>query len=97
MDIGNSIDIARNNAEIIQSDIWASGFVPSDEKSVWELVQIITWLGFAWNGVFGTIEIAPHHITKLLLSLREVLSHGKIIARNLASVVGQIISRGLRA
>ena len=94
MDIENSIDIARNNAEIIQSDIWASGFVSNDEKSVWEPVQIITWLGLTWNGVLGTIEIAPHRITKLLSSLREVLSHGKISARNLASVVGQIISTG---
>ena len=94
MDMENSIDIARGNGRIIRSDIWSSGFVPNDEKSVWEPIQVITWLGLTWNGVLGTIEIAPHRVTKLISSLREVLHQEKISARNLASVVGQIISTG---
>ena len=90
----NSIDIARGNGKIIQSDIWSSGFVPNDKKSVWEPIQIITWLGLTWNGVLGTIAIAPRRVTKLLSTLREVLRQEKISARNQASVVGQIISTG---
>ena len=66
IDMKNSIDIARGNGKIIQSDIWSSGFVPNDEKSVWEPIQIITWLGLTWNGVLGTIAIASHPVTKLL-------------------------------
>ena len=45
-------------------------------------------------GVLGTIAIASHRVTKLLSTLREVLRQEKISARNLASVVGQIISTG---
>ena len=73
MDMENSIDIARGYGKIIQSDIWSFGFVPNDEKSVWEPIQIITWLALTWNGVLGTIAIAPHGITKLLLTLHKVL------------------------
>ena len=47
-----------------------------------------------WNGVLGLIEIAPHRATKLLSTLREVLRQEKISSRNLASVIGQIISTG---
>ena len=42
--------------------------------------------------MLGTIEIASRRVTKLLSTLREVLRQEKISARNLASVVGQIIS-----
>ena len=94
MDMENSIDIARGSGKIIQSDICSSGFVPNDKKSVWEPIQIITWLGLTWSGMLGTIEMAPHRVTKLLSTLREVLRQAKISARNLASVVGQIISTG---
>ena len=94
MDMENSIDIARGNEKFIQSDIWSSGFVANDQKSVWEPIQIITWLGLTWNGVLGTIKIATYRVTKLLSILCEVLRQEKITARNLASVVGQIISTG---
>ena len=73
MDMENSFELARGKGKIIQSDIWSSGFVPNDEKSVWEPTQIITWLGLTWNGVLGTIELAPQRVTKLLSTLREVL------------------------
>ena len=94
MDMENSIDIARGSGKIIQSEICSSGFVPNDEKSVWEPIQIVTWLGLTWNVVLDTIEMAPHRVTKLLSTLREILRQEKISARNLASVVGQIISTG---
>ena len=94
MDMENSLELASGNGKIIKSDIWSFGFVPIDEKSVWEPIQIITWLGLTWNGALGTIQLAPHRVTKLLSTLREVFRQEQISARNLASVVVQIISTG---
>ena len=77
MDMENSLELARSNGKIIKSDIWSSGFVPNDENSVWEPIQILTWIGLTWNSVLGTIELPPHRSKKLLSTLREVLGQDK--------------------
>ena len=39
----------------VHSDLFKSGIVPNQEKSVWEKVQVITWLGVILNTIKGSV------------------------------------------
>ena len=41
----------------IKEDLRRVGFVAYAEKSIWEPVQSIVWLGLCWNSLNGTICI----------------------------------------
>ena len=40
---------AKINSLVVHSDLLKSGFVPSEVKSQWEPIQIITWLGVSYS------------------------------------------------
>ena len=46
----------------VQKDLELSGFVANAEKSAWEPVQMIEWLGFVWNLKNCTLEIPEKKI-----------------------------------
>ena len=94
IDMENSPEISHEYAKIIKSDLCMSGLVANDDKSIWVPTQSITWLGLDWNGVNGTIAIASHRLEKLNSAITTILNHHRITARQLARVVGQIISTG---
>jgi hypothetical protein len=94
LDMENSLQVSRKTAATVRSDIKASGFVPNDQKSVWEPTQIICWLGLQWDGVLWTIAINPQRIETLFADLNDVINQEKVSARTLARVVGWIISTG---
>ena len=56
--------------------------------------QHITWLGLNWNGENCTISIAAHRLEKLASTLNNILKQTEVTARQLAQVVGQIVSTG---
>ena len=76
----------------VRRDLIACGFTLNDEKSVWELTQIITFLGVILNFAQGTIHIPERRLVKLEGSLVTCLNGCHILARELASITGQIIS-----
>lgn len=87
---------AKVNSLVVHSDLLKSGLVPDEEKSFWEPVQIITWLGVILNTIDGTIKATYKSIKKLNASLSAELSSRQLLhkvhVRNLASITGQIIS-----
>ena len=92
LDIEPSLEIARKHAQAIRLDMLSSGFVLNDDKSIWDPVPVICWLGLSWNEESAEIAIASHRIYKLSTDLTEVLRKNAITARGLAKIVGQIIS-----
>ena len=69
------------------------GFVVNEDKSQWEPVQVITWLGVVLDTNQGCISVAEQRISKLKTSIDSVLKgEHNVKARDLASVVGQILS-----
>ncbi len=64
----------------------------NDEKSVCEPTQIVVFLGTILNFKDGTIHIPERRIAKLKTSLSACLKHRSVMARDLASITGQIIS-----
>ena len=76
----------------IRQDLVHCGFTLNDEKSVWEPTQIVVFLGTILNFKDGTIHIPERRIAKLKTSLSACLKHRSVMARDLASITGQIIS-----
>ena len=92
---GTDFVSAKVNSLVVHSDLLKSGFVPNEEKSLWEPVQVITWLGVVLNTIDGTIKATEERIEKLNAGLVELLSFQpprKVHVKRVASVTGQIIS-----
>ena len=69
-----------------------SGFVPDQDKSLWEPVQIITWLGVIFNTIYGSVKAADDGIVKLTTDLGTLSSPPppcNIHVKTVTSVAGQ--------
>ena len=77
------------------SDLLKSGFVPNEDKSQWEPIQIITWLGVILNTIDGSIKATNECITMLSCNLENLSTLQNptcIHIKRVASIAGQIIS-----
>ena len=87
--------LLKLTVSVLHSDLLKSGFVPNEGKSLWEPVQIITWLGMIFNTIDGTVKANNERIEKLNAGLVELSSYPppcKVHVINVTSVTGQIIS-----
>lgn len=85
-------DLAANASHHVQGDLFAAGFIVAEEKSVWPPTQNLEWLGIDWDARDGTISISAKRIEKAQNLIKDVYEHPKKSARELAVVVGSIIS-----
>lgn len=101
LDDGISGHSDRNSSlvlsKIVQDDLSRFGFLISEEKCVWEPSDKVVWLGLLWNMSDGKVYITEKRLSKLTSALQNVLDsvsrgHLSICARELACVIGQIIS-----
>ena len=86
---------ARINSLTVHADLPKSGFVLNEDKSLWEPVQIIAWLGVHLNTLDGTIRAMDEGIAKLshdLAALSSYKSSSAVHVKRIANVAGQIIS-----
>ena len=85
---------AKINSLTVHADLLKFGFVINEDKSIWEPVQIITWLGTVFDINQGFISVTEQRISKLKVNVDSVLKGDSMIVnvRSLATVVGQIIS-----
>ncbi|VDH92658.1 Hypothetical predicted protein [Mytilus galloprovincialis] len=93
MGIAENFETCSKISKIVEKDLLLSGFIANTEKSVWEPVQVIEWLGFVWNFKDCTLEIS----TKKLRTLKEAISNlvegnTHFTCRNIAKICGKIIS-----
>ena len=86
---------AANISKIVQSTLEQAGFVLNREKSVWQPTQRLQWLGFVIDMTLGQIEVPQAKISGLLDLLGKTAHATHVSARQLASIVGKIISMGL--
>lgn len=91
---GVSFIKAKINSLIVHADFTRYGFVINDDKSLWEPIQNITWLGTVFDTNRGFISVAKSRISRLKSSIKFIRKVDcKIVkVRDLASVVGQVIS-----
>ena len=100
LDDGLGAAADSNKAKIaslqVHADLLKSGFLPNEDKCVWEPTQVITWLGTVLNMSSSVISATDKRISSLQEDLAFLLatflsSHP---VRELASVCGKIISLG---
>ena len=84
---------AKINSLTVHADLLNFGFVFNEEKSIWEPVQIITWLGTVLDTNQGFISVTEERISKLKVNVDSVLKGDSMFVnvKSLATVVGQII------
>ena len=92
LDVERSEVFSSTNSIIIKSDLASAGFLANMDKCLWDPVQVITWLGIVWDGVQGVVSITEPRLKKCLVHIDKVLSNPSVSARDLASLVGKIIS-----
>ena len=88
---------ARISSLSVHADLLKSGFVPNEEKSLWEPTQVITWLGTVIDTSQCIISATDTRIQSLLEDLFFLLDSTYLSlyqVRKLASVCGKIISLG---
>ena len=99
LDDGWLIDSDRDTCAVLATNIWTdlrkAGFITNDEKSQWYLSQVLEWLGIIWNAINGTITISERRENSIAKSVDRILLSGRLLsARDLASLLGRIISGG---
>ena len=87
-----SIERSRILSDSVRQDLAASGFTANDDKSIWEPTQKLVFLGPILDFGEDLIQIPEFRILKLKSSLVSCLQSNQSLARDLASVTGQIIS-----
>ena len=99
LDDGWLIDSDRDACTVLATNIWSdlrnSGFITNDEKSQWCPCQVLEWLGIIWDTINGTITISERRESSIAKSVDKILLSDRLVsARELASLVGGIISGG---
>jgi len=79
----------------VQLDLENAGFVVNVEKSSWVPSQVIEWLGFQIDLAKGTFSVPLEKIQALRTLLDHIIEAPKVPARQLASIIGKIISMSL--
>jgi len=86
--------VSKLTACDVRADLTRYGFLINEEKSLWEPVQVITWLGTVFDTCQGFISVTESRISKLKNSINFIrtVDRKTVKVRDLASVVGQVIS-----
>lgn len=91
--------VSLNQAIQVKADLLASGFVPKADKSLWEPVQRLVFLGVDIDTMLGILSIPDYRIVKARSCLRDLLSvvdRGQTVhVRKVAKFVGHIISMSI--
>ena len=91
----SSIEEAEGHSAAIQADLRDAGFVINIDKSRFIPHQVGEWLGFTINLVSGCFRVPDDKIERLKSSVLGILHPGRVPARAVASIVGQIMSMSL--
>ena len=64
LEMEGSLEAANVDSHHTRGGLYAAGFVVAEEKSVWQPVQCIDWLGITGNSKDGCIKICQKRIEK---------------------------------
>ena len=80
------------DAVFVKNSLVKACFVINWEKSIWEPVQKLEWLGLFWDSELFSLYLLDRRVDDLRCSLIELFLHlPKVNARKLAQCVGKII------
>ena len=89
----NSHKQCQENSIFVKSSLLKAGFLPNEEKSIWNPTQICEWLGIIFNAIDKTLSLPQERVFSLICSIDEVLKNFPFFTeRALAKITGKIIS-----
>ena len=88
-------DKAAEASVLVQSTLNQAGFVINPKKSIWKPTQRLQWLRFVIDLLKGQIETPAERVAAVREKLLDVCKLELVPAKQLASVVGSIISMSL--
>ena len=87
---------AEVQSKIVRNSLIKAGWVINDEKSQWEPIQKIVWIGVGVDFSKGILHISEKRVQSIQESLKTVINNlPDISARKLARLAGKIISTKL--
>jgi len=86
---------AAHESAIVREDLQRAGFVVNIDKSQWIPSQEIDWLGFTINLSKGEFSVRDSKLNRLRQKLFELNRVELVGAKQIASVVGTIVSMSL--
>ena len=90
-----SFEKALVNSKRIRADLIAAGLIANDDKSNWEPVQILAWLGINIDSSSSTLTIPEKKIDNIIQGAQIIVGKRVCTARQLARVAGRINSTGI--
>jgi hypothetical protein len=91
--LGNNFSECASNVLDTVNTLDTLNFVPHPQKSVFIPTQIIVYLGFILNSITMSVSLTRKKAKKLKLAVTCLLSCGMPIIREVAQVIGLIISK----
>ena len=86
---------ASRVSQLVKDTLAKTGFVVNEAKSTWTPTHRLEWLGFNIDLQSGNISVPEKKINILKDMLQGALKQRQMCAKNIASLVGKIISMGL--
>ena len=91
----NGMEAAERASVIVRQDLADAGFLAHEGKSQWVPSQKISWLGFDLDLKKGVVSVPPQKIQNLQELLIALQGCPRITAKQLASLVGNIMSMSM--
>ena len=93
---GPSFQVANLNSSLVRSDLASCGFEINHEKCNWQPLRRFSWIDYNIDTHTGLIFASGARVEKLCADLNDICASLEFSARvhvkNIASIVGQIIS-----
>ena len=86
---------ACEESRLVKYELESAGFVLNQEKSLWIPSKSVEWLGFNIDLAIGEFSVPPSKLEVLKSQLHAVVEAPRVPARQLASVIGKIMSMSL--
>ena len=87
--IENDYWVCKTLSSRTREDLRRVGFVANAEKSIWDPVRCIVWLGFCENSLNGTISITECRLNKIIDYIQNITSNYYVLSgRQLACFTG---------
>ena len=87
-----SLEEALTHSRIVHDEIVLAGFIPNKEKSQWQPLQILSWLGMLYDLLQQKVFATRDKIDKAMLLMQQVLDTQPLPVRMLASLTGTLTS-----
>ena len=79
----------------VRDTLRRAGWVCNEEKSVWVPTHRLCWLGFNLDIEKGSISVPEGKVRALQHRLKVAAKKSSLVARDIASLIGRIVSMGL--